>query len=572
MADFANAQLGPWPGGMRLTLPADKIQDDELALIINAQLDQIGNLHPRPPFTKTKVGTGIAPYKDIVAVYSVNDPLAGPHVFCSENRAGLTGIQSYSINSAGVPSSPSALNGPGVSIAGDMTLIPYRDNIYMFSAGKVYKTSSIGQMFNNLHTWSNFTTWPGVGGPTNKGWAIIKDRLFTVDQGGASNPNRIYYSKATDFTVWASPDGGFFDIISTRKSGNPFQTFINRLIVFNDSLYIFTDYSVHVLIFDDDPATGTLQLITDRVGALDACVVNNRLFAVNAAGVFEIIGNNFISISEKIVSINRVFGNDSTSSPTLVGFYGALAGGDDRLFAYAYLQTEDFNRFNGVDLIWEKDIFNGILVYDLRYDNWVFWTIDSKFPVADEDGAFSSAHVEDKIIYEPLANMLLMMGGDNDEIIRYALIDYHSTDFDHFATPNALFYYPRTYIKTKQYVLNDESIWKQLFRVYGSVLHWVNKFSALPFSLKLRFNDTTLDSYTEETYLKNVPVTADQAESTPVMGFLPFMQRRFKRVQAVIDINSTETGNVLSRDEYWWTINNFILYVKSKVKMPDRVI
>jgi hypothetical protein len=121
-------------------------------------------------------------------------------------------------------------------------------------------------------------------------------------------------------------------------------------------------------------------------------------------------------------------------------------------------------------------------------------------------------------------------------------------------------------------VLNDESIWKQLFRVYGSVLHWVNKFSALPFSLKLRFNDTTLDSYTEETYLKNVPVTADQAESTPVMGFLPFMQRRFKRVQAVIDINSTETGNVLSRDEYWWTINNFILYVKSKVKMPDRVI
>ncbi len=83
---------------------------------------------------------------------------------------------------------------------------------------------------------------------------VHKDRLWVFTKAGM-----VYFSKATDFTIWTTPDGGFFDL---RPST------IASAVYVKDSIYIATPQGIYTLTYSTDPNTdSTLNRISDSFNA-----------------------------------------------------------------------------------------------------------------------------------------------------------------------------------------------------------------------------------------------------------------------------------------------------------------
>lgn len=122
---------------------------------------------------------------------------------------------------------------------------------------------------------------------------VFRDRLFIVNQ----TTSRVYYSKATDFTIWAAPDGGFFDVSPNDGS------LITSIAFDLNNLYIFKDNSTWVFSFSTDPGSdGFLRKIFDW-GAYDAIYYEGTIYAVNSNGLFRIKGTTFELLSH-VIAIN----------------------------------------------------------------------------------------------------------------------------------------------------------------------------------------------------------------------------------------------------------------------------
>lgn len=103
---------------------------------------------------------------------------------------------------------------------------------------------------------------------------VYKDRLWVVFQ------DAIYFSKATDFTVFAAPDGGFFNF-----SESP----INDVIAIGDSIYILMDSSVQVLTYTTNPNTdGAVKPVVGAVGADAAVIYGNQVVAIKDDQLYSI--------------------------------------------------------------------------------------------------------------------------------------------------------------------------------------------------------------------------------------------------------------------------------------------
>ena len=116
---------------------------------------------------------------------------------------------------------------------------------------------------------------------------VIRDRMFVIDW----NANTVYWSKATDPTVWAAPDGGSF--IVSPSDGQV----ITKVVFINNSIYIFKRNQTYLFTFNSDPGIdGQLTPLSTVRGAHDAIVYNNEIYLVNDQSVYKLVNNYFTDL------------------------------------------------------------------------------------------------------------------------------------------------------------------------------------------------------------------------------------------------------------------------------------
>lgn len=117
---------------------------------------------------------------------------------------------------------------------------------------------------------------------------VVKDRMFVVDWAAS----KIYWSKATDPTIWAPPDGG--NVLVSPGDGES----ITKVVFINNSIYIFKRNKTFLFTFATDPAVdGQLTPLSTIRGAHDALVYNNEIYLVNDQSVFKLVNNYFSDIA-----------------------------------------------------------------------------------------------------------------------------------------------------------------------------------------------------------------------------------------------------------------------------------
>lgn len=106
---------------------------------------------------------------------------------------------------------------------------------------------------------------------------INKERLFLITS------KKMYWSKATDPTVFAVPDGGFIFLP---------DKVIKYGFHISDIIYILCDNSVHAYTYSEDPNTdGYMRLISDNVGGEYGCIHNGSAYMVSQTGIFQLSGS-----------------------------------------------------------------------------------------------------------------------------------------------------------------------------------------------------------------------------------------------------------------------------------------
>lgn len=109
---------------------------------------------------------------------------------------------------------------------------------------------------------------------------IHKDRLWIITQ------NYAYFSKATDFTNFTPPDGGFYKFN---------QEVINDAIAIKDSIYIICDSAVYLITYTTDPnVDSTVRKISEGVGGDSACIYRDALFFIKGQELYTVGGLNVV--------------------------------------------------------------------------------------------------------------------------------------------------------------------------------------------------------------------------------------------------------------------------------------
>lgn len=272
MAAGTDIRIGPWPDGINLLDQEDQLRDTQLAQCENFDVDNTGVLLPRRAFRYLSVGTaghdkyllgsvtlnsesnprGIVNSYDGATsnFYAVGSPLVAPVAF-TNNKAGLY-----------------------------KAVIPYQSKLWFVPA----ESGAIGQSTDPVAT-SAFTAVATM--PYGDTAFVLKDRLFVVRK----SSSELYFSKATDFTVWSAPDGGVIQV--SPGDNNP----ITAVVVLNNQIVIFKRDSTYILSFSASPTgDGVLRQISADQGALDAITYNNEVYCYNSRSVFKFVNGFFQDI------------------------------------------------------------------------------------------------------------------------------------------------------------------------------------------------------------------------------------------------------------------------------------
>src|SRR4249919_2646705 len=106
----------------------------------------------------------------------------------------------------------------------------------------------------------------------------IRERMWSIDYVASL----CYWSKETDPTIWALPDGGNFPV--NANDSNP----IVKVIVLNNVLWIFKRTGVWLFSYGDDPADGTLQKIATH-NIVSATEHNGRMYVFDGQKVSQFL-------------------------------------------------------------------------------------------------------------------------------------------------------------------------------------------------------------------------------------------------------------------------------------------
>ncbi len=126
------------------------------------------------------------------------------------------------------------------------------------------------------------------------GYFWFNNALIQGDRLWISTSLGVWFSKVTDPSIFAVPDGGFFKF--------PAEV-INWCIAVRDSIYVLCEDSLHVITYSTDPNEDAVVRKIADISAMHGTVYKDTPYFVNAEGVYGI--NNFGV--EKVLSFQNMY-------------------------------------------------------------------------------------------------------------------------------------------------------------------------------------------------------------------------------------------------------------------------
>ena len=274
---------GPWLGGYNVKDDPQFVQDTELTELINFNITDQGLLEPRTAFTLLDVfGEPLSDLNTrlVGSVLRETNPTTQDCVFKA-----ATGTQFY-VTDDGEIFDLTTFTGL-TATGGYYEILRYAGLDYYVNTTGAQTFRVTGGAISGAATL--IPNWPNnAGGIAGKAF-LFKDRMWVVAN------NRIYYSKSTDPTIWAAPDGGFFDV--APGDGDNIQS----ISVQNDNIFIFKSKSVWQFQFTSDPTSdGYLRIVVQGKGAESTTVYQNEIYTVDRTSVYIFSNGNFIDIGRAL--------------------------------------------------------------------------------------------------------------------------------------------------------------------------------------------------------------------------------------------------------------------------------
>jgi len=325
-------RLGPWPGGLNTRdaeLLPDQLGPSQLRTLVNLDVNSAGALQARPGARRTG-GPAMYTYLGASGTFWV----LGSWELLGWRYAVIgvyNGIGSMRIYYSATPWLATDASWPqpagNEQLAGAYgALVQYAGFAYLIPSALSPGTPT-GLRRATLVS----GTWGAVAGmPYGDIAMMIRERMFIVDR----DQSRIYYSKPTDPTVWAAPDGGSFDV----NPGDGER--IYAAVVVNSQLYIFKGSRTYLFTFTADPALdGQVTLINDQLGGIDAQPWETGILVWNRQGVYRLVNNYFSRVDELAPALDQVGLADgfNNSRLSIEGEQLVLAGVGTTGFPYLHM-------------------------------------------------------------------------------------------------------------------------------------------------------------------------------------------------------------------------------------------
>lgn len=274
--------VGPWPGGVNKRDEREAsmtVNPKQLRFLKNLDVLDSGVLQSRlgcrkvlstaPIYTAMTSLSLIASITESQSLYAViGKVIAGPNTtfyYTRDPETPATGFSVIATNQTGTFTDA----------------VQYNGVIYFVQA---VGGAGTGQSRTAL-TSGGWTAQPTI--PKGNQAFVVKDRMFVVDW----NASQIYWSKATDPTIWAAPDGG--NVLVSPGDGEN----ISKVVFINNSIYVFKRNKTFLFTFNTDPGVdGQLVPLSTVRGAHDALVYNNEIYLVNDQSVFKLVNNYFTNL------------------------------------------------------------------------------------------------------------------------------------------------------------------------------------------------------------------------------------------------------------------------------------
>lgn len=282
-------RFGPWPGGLNLrdgVIAADQVGSQQLRVLINLDVTDSGVLVPRRGARRAGsaamyTALSVSGYFQLLGSVELGD---SRYAVVGVYNGGGPGISTfyYAADPLGVWQAVATVtNEPGRF----STIVQYGSRIYFVptpgGSGTGWYRTALGS--------GTFTAVAAM--PLGDDAFMVRERMFVIDRAAS----RVYYSKATDPTVWAAPDGGSFDV-------NPGDgQSLTAAAVANSQVYLFKRGRTYLFTFTSDPGVdGQLTLLNDQLGASSATAHENGIVLVNDRGAYRLLNNYFARLDDLV--------------------------------------------------------------------------------------------------------------------------------------------------------------------------------------------------------------------------------------------------------------------------------
>lgn len=279
--------VGPWPGGLNRrdeNNASQTVNPKQLRWCLNFDVLDSGVLQSRLGCRKV---LSTAPIYGAVKVDLIGSIVEG----ADKSQYGIIGkeintppLQTLFYFTRDPETSPGGFTAITTAQTGTFTDVVEYNGVYYFI--QAVGGGGTAQSRTTVITAGAWTAQANI--PKGDQAFIIRDRLFVVDW----NANTLYWSKATDPTTWAAPDGGSVQI--SPGDGDV----ITKVVFINNSIYIFKRNKTFLFTFNTDPAVdGQIVPLSTVRGAHDALVYNNEIYLVNDQSVYKLVNNFFTDIA-----------------------------------------------------------------------------------------------------------------------------------------------------------------------------------------------------------------------------------------------------------------------------------
>lgn len=277
--------IGPWPDGLNERDDPAEISDTELTSLINLDVEDTGTLIPRRGWEEVSVSGALKLTPLGIYTSQFNNPKA---IFAKATNinSGSETTQFFSLDGTALTdvrnASSVVITRPGLFAA----TFNMNKKIYFVPD---WRSGAVGNAFELTNVVDTTpTNVPAI--PVGQWAFVMNDRAFVF------NPDigRLYWSKATDPTIWAAPDGGYVDI---DPSDNPFTD----CVVVRTTAYFLRSDGIYAFTFSSDPGIdGSVSEIANSEGAVRGFAYQNELFLITPRGLFRFVGGYMSLVSDKV--------------------------------------------------------------------------------------------------------------------------------------------------------------------------------------------------------------------------------------------------------------------------------